>query len=85
MRHKYVFEKDSRAITLYKVTTVKDKESKNYGNEVNQFIGYYSCVESLIKKLVMLELIEKGDIKDLLLDLKTVNNNIKQLIADHLS
>lgn len=85
MRNNYVFTKDEHSITLYKKVTVKDKESKNYGQEIDKLIGHYGNVESVIKKLVHMELIESGTIKELLIDLKAVNQDVSKLISESLS
>jgi len=84
MKGKYTFTKDEHSITLYKKVKVKDEQSKNFGQETNKLIGHYSNVESAIKKLVHLELIESGTIKELLLDLKQVNQDVSKLIEDTL-
>jgi len=82
MRNKYVFTKDEHSITLYKKVVIKDIKSKNYGEEVDKLIGHYGNVENVLKKLVHLELIESGTIKDLLVDLKQVNENVSALIKE---
>lgn len=82
MRNKYIFTKDEHSITLYKKTKVKKVDSKNYGEEVDTLIGHYSSVEQVIRKLIHLELIESGTIKELLVDLKEVNNNVSELIKE---
>lgn len=82
MRNNYVFTKDEHSITLYKKTTVKDLKSKNYGEEVDKLIGHYTNVEQVIKKLVHLELLESGTIKELLIDLKVVNQDVSKLISE---
>lgn len=82
MRNNYVFIKDEHSITLYKKVTVKDAKSKNYGEQVDKLIGHYSSVEQVIKKLVHLELIDSGTIKELLLDLKEVNREVSELIQE---
>lgn len=82
MRNKYIFSKDDNSITLYKVVKIKDEKSKKFGQDTEKLIGHYSNIENLIKKLVHLELIESGNIQDLLTDLKIVNTNVSNLIKD---
>lgn len=82
MRNNYVFTKDDHSITLYKKSIIKDEKSKNYGKEIDVLIGHYSNVEQVMKKLVQLELIDSGSIKDLLVDLKVVNQNVSALIKE---
>lgn len=67
-RNKYTFTKDDNCITLNKVVKIKDPKSKNYGNEVEVLVGYYSNVECLLKKLFHLELISSGTLAELLED-----------------
>jgi ribosomal protein L17 len=84
MRGNYIFSKDDHSITLYKKVKVTDQKSKNLGQEVDKLIGHYSNVESVLKKLIHLELVEKGTVKELLLDLKEVNANVTKLIRENL-
>lgn len=80
MRNKYGFTKDDKCITLYKLERVKDEKAKNFGEEKQNVIGYYSSVDQVMRKLVFLELIEKGSIQDLLEDLRLVVPSVQTLI-----
>lgn len=73
LRNKYEFTKDDHCITLYRVNKITNKESSNYNKEIKQFIGHYSGIEGVLKKLHSLELIDKGTIEDLLTDVARVN------------
>ncbi len=81
MRNKYVFTKDDHCISVYKVTKVKNEESKNFGQEVETLIGHYSDMDQILKKLIFLELINKGTIEELFEDLKVVIPSVKGLIS----
>lgn len=80
MRNNYVFTKDDNSITLYKKVKVKDKNSKNYGQDIDKLIGHYSSVEQVVRKLVHLELIESGSVQELIADLRQVSANVKELV-----
>jgi hypothetical protein len=82
MRGEYVFTKDDHCITLYKKVLNRDPDSKNYGQKTDKLIGHYSSIESIVQKLIQLELIEKGTLKDLLVDLKEVTFNVKEFIKE---
>lgn len=84
MKNKYVFTKDDFCIALHKVKKVRDKKSKNYGEEQQILVGYFPSVEAIVKKLVMLELITSGDLKDLLIDLKKVKVDVEKYIDKHI-
>lgn len=85
MRNKYTFTKDEHSINLYKTVLVKDEKSKNFGQTIDKLIGHYSSVENVIKKLVHLELIESGDVKELLRDFKSVQDNVHNFIRESMS
>lgn len=82
MKNNYIFTKDDHSITLYKKVLIKDTESKNFGQEIDKLIGHYSSVEQVVKKLVQLELIESGTVKELLIDLKQVNDRVTSLVKE---
>jgi len=84
MRNKYVFEKDDRCISLYKVVKMKDPKSKNHGEDINHLIGHYSDLECVVKKLVYLELIEGGTVSELLTDLKRSCKEVNALVKEAL-
>ncbi len=84
MRNNYVFTKDDHCISLYKRELVKDEKSKKFGQEVDRLVGHYSDVEGIVKKLVQLELIESGTVKELLIDLRKVNEDVSKLIQESL-
>lgn len=85
MRNQYTFKKDDNCISLYKETLIKDEKSKNYGKEYSQLIGHYSSIESLVNKLVFLELISQGTIEELLTDLKEVKQNVGSFVKQYFS
>ena len=80
LRNRYVFTKDERCITLYKRSIIKDKESKNYGQDYDTFIGHYSNIQGIINKVVFLELADKGTINDLFAELNTIVPKVKALV-----
>ena len=84
MKDNYVFTKDDHCISLYKRGIIKDKDSKKFGQEVDKLVGHYNNVEGVVKKLVHLELIESGTVKDLLIDLRKVNEDVSKLIQESL-
>lgn len=85
LRNKYEFTKDDHCITLYKVLKNTDKDSPNYGNDYQKLIGYYSNIESLLKKIQFLELVPSGTVSELLGDLVQVNQaliNLRRLLCE---
>ena len=84
MRHKYVFSKDDKCITLSKLVKVTDKEAKNYGEDREVLIGYYSSLDGIITKLIMLEVIDKGTVQDLFNDIRIVIPTVKALVYGEL-
>lgn len=80
LRNKYVFSKDDKCITLSKVVKVKDEKSKNYGQDKEVVIGYYSSLEGLVTKLMLLEIIDSGTVQELFNDIKIVVPTINALV-----
>lgn len=84
MRNNYVFTKDDHSITLYKRTIINDEKSKKYGQEVDKVIGHYTDINSVVKKLIHLELLSKGTLDELLTDFKAVNMNVRDYVKEQL-
>ena len=78
---KYFINADSKSYILQEKTTVKDKESKNYGQEVYINLGYYvtlnSCINGIIKNETR-NYISKDNIKSL----EDLQKYIKKLEKD---
>ena len=58
--------------SLQEKTTVQDKASKNYGNEIYKDIGYYTTIEGCIKGLLKITTRE--------FICKETKNNLQELI-----
>lgn len=52
---KYFISADSKNYILKEKYTVKDEESKNFGNEVYKDLGYFGKLENLIQYVVGLK------------------------------
>lgn len=78
----------TNSYTLQEKTTVKDLESKNYGQEIFKDLGYYITVEGALKgmlKTINREFIGKeqeNSMNDLLKEIKKQNEFIKKLNLD---
>lgn len=69
-------------IVLQRVYTIQDKDSKNYGEEARENLGYYSNIESALDGLLKHEtrkFIAKEDINTLQ-DLKKELTKIEKMI-----
>ena len=71
---KYAIETDALNVTVYEISEVKDKESKNFGKETKKAIGYFSTMHQAYKFIVDREVRVTG-----LTDLDTVMEKMKEL------
>lgn len=64
INNRFYISADTNCYMLKEKTTVQDKNSKNYGNEVFKDLGYYSTIESCLKgifKTLIREYISKEE------------------------
>ncbi|MEN8075716.1 hypothetical protein ABFP60_02075 [Clostridioides difficile] len=71
---KYSIESDALNVTVYEISKVKDKDSKNFGKETKKAIGYFSTMHQAYKFIVDREVRITG-----LTDLNTVMEKINEL------
>lgn len=71
---KYAIETDALNVTVYEISEVKDKESKNFGKETKKAIGYFSTMHQAYKFIVDREVRVTG-----LTDLDTVMEKMNEL------
>lgn len=82
---KYYITADTNCYKLIEKSTIKDEDSKNYGQEVFKDIGYYTTIETCLKgfkKIVTREYCNKDTInslKDLLGEIKRQDEFISKL------
>ena len=71
---RFYINASSTCYTLQEKTTVKDEQSKNYGQEIFKDLGYYTTLESCLKgflKAVTREFISKEE-----------KNNVNELLEE---
>ena len=49
---KYAIESDELNVTVYELSIVKDKDSKNFGEKTRKAIGYFSTMKQAYKFIV---------------------------------
>ena len=82
---RFYINADTRCYILQEKTTVKEQESKNYGKEIFNTLGYYTTIESCLKgilKTTTREYISKSDknsINDLIKQIKSFEDYLKSL------
>lgn len=76
---KYSLESvDTLNVVLYEHGTVKDKKSKNFGNETKNAVGYFPNVEKALNFLIDKEINGTG-LKDLKLIVKAIKE-VKEIV-----
>ena len=76
---KYYLESvDTLNVVLYEHGTVKDKKSKNFGNETKTAVGYFPNVEKALNFLIDKEINGTG-LKDLKLIVKAIKE-VKEIV-----
>lgn len=75
---KYYITANSNCYTLQERTTVRNEQSKNYGQEVFKDIGYYVSIESCLKGIIKANAREYIG-KDTVNTLQELLNNIKEI------
>ena len=76
----FIFDADDNNIVLKELGTVQDKESKNYGEETQIILGYYSTLEQAIFGLE--KILVRRSIKDKSHTLKSIVEEIRKLHDD---
>lgn len=72
----YIVKRDPHCFVIIKMSTVKDKESPNFGQPIELIQGYYHSIRAVIISLVNLACVDHLEGKEL----KTmVNNAINEL------
>ena len=80
----FYIDADDNCYTLKEKTKVKDKKSKNYGEEVWKVCGFYVDLESLLNGFLKVKTREfvssnEKEIKDLVKEIKAQTDYIKKL------
>ena len=82
---RFYIDANTNCYVLKEKTTIQDKNSKNYGQEVLKDLGYYTSLESLLNgilKITTREYIardEERNIKELIEEIKRVEEYLKSL------
>lgn len=82
---RFYINANTNSYVLQEKTTVKDEQSKNYGQEIFKDLGYYTTLESCLKgflKTITREYInkeEKNNLNELLEEVKKQNEFIESL------
>lgn len=85
---RFYINANTNCYTLQEKTTVRDKNSKNYGKEVFKDLGYYTTIGSCLNgilKTTLREYISRNDVntlKDLENKIKEANEYIQSLNLD---
>ena len=74
---KYSIESDVLNVTVYEHSVVKEKESKNFGEEVKKAVGYLTTIDQAFKFLIDREVKGTG-----MEDFNTIMNKIAELRSD---
>lgn len=74
---KYAIESDALNVTVYELSIVKDKDSKNFGKEVKKAVGYLTTIDQAFKFLIDREVKGTG-----MEDFNTIMNKIAELRFD---
>ena len=74
---KYAIESDALNVTVYELSIVKDKDSKNFGKKARKAIGYFSTIDQAFKFLIDREVKGTG-----MEDFNTIMNKIAELRFD---
>ena len=80
----FYIDADDNCYTLKEKTKVKDKKSKNYGEEAWKVCGFYVNLESLLSGFLKVKTREfvysnEKEIKDLVKEIKAQTDYIKKL------
>ena len=71
--------------SLQEKTKIKDKNSKNFGQDIYKDLGYYTTLEGCLKGVLKIttrefvSLEKEKDIKELIKQIKTMKNYLEEL------
>ena len=84
---KFFIDADIHQFILKEKTTVKDKESENYGKEIYNILGYYGTMESAIKGLQKIllrrEVMSKDmNLKEVVKAITRINDEVTKIFKE---
>lgn len=85
---RFYISANTNCYTLQEKTTIKDQNSRNYGQEVFKDLGYFTSIEGCLKgvlKISTREYISKNvenSIEDLILEIKIIEESLEKLKID---